>query len=99
MRFASYDRFAVSPWRIVGVGVAASFAASLAMGLLFGDALGEAETPALLVLGVLVFYIVISIITLGSGFVLHELAHKYFAIKYGARARFQASSRRPSSSV
>ena len=37
-----------------------------------------------------VFYIVISIITLGSGFVLHELAHKYFAIKYGARARFQA---------
>jgi len=60
MRFASYDRFAVSPWRIVGVGVAASFAASLAMGLLFGDALGEAETPALLVLGVLVFYIVVS---------------------------------------
>ena len=37
-----------------------------------------------------VFYIVISIITLGSGFVLHELAHKYYAIKYGARARFQA---------
>lgn len=28
-------------------------------------------------------------ITIGSGFVLHELAHKYFGIKYGAKARFQ----------
>lgn len=29
-------------------------------------------------------------ITIGSGFVLHELAHKYFGITYGAKARFQA---------
>ena len=29
-------------------------------------------------------------ITVGSGFVLHELAHKYFAIRYGAKARFRA---------
>lgn len=29
-------------------------------------------------------------ITIGSGFVLHELAHKYFAIKYGAKAQFRA---------
>jgi len=29
-------------------------------------------------------------ITIGSGFVLHELAHKYVAIKYGAKARFSA---------
>ncbi len=29
-------------------------------------------------------------LTIGSGFVLHELAHKYYGIKYGARARFQA---------
>ncbi len=29
-------------------------------------------------------------ITIGSGFVLHELAHKYYAIKYGAKARFKA---------
>lgn len=36
------------------------------------------------------FYMAAAIITLGSGFVLHELAHKYFAIKYGARARFVA---------
>jgi Zn-dependent protease len=37
-----------------------------------------------------VFYMAASIITLGSGFVLHELAHKYFAIRYGAKARFKA---------
>ncbi|MCX6769253.1 MAG: site-2 protease family protein, partial [Candidatus Micrarchaeota archaeon] len=36
------------------------------------------------------FYMAAAVITLGSGFVLHELAHKYFAIKYGARARFVA---------
>ncbi len=29
-------------------------------------------------------------ITIGSGFVLHELAHKYVAINYGARAHFKA---------
>lgn len=36
------------------------------------------------------FYMAAAIITLGSGFVLHELSHKYFAIRYGARARFVA---------
>lgn len=36
------------------------------------------------------FYMAAAIITLGSGFVLHELAHKYYAIKFGARARFVA---------
>ena len=29
-------------------------------------------------------------ITIGSGFVLHELAHKYYAVKYGAKAQFKA---------
>lgn len=29
-------------------------------------------------------------IAVGSGFILHELAHKYFGIKYGAKARFQS---------
>jgi Zn-dependent protease len=31
-------------------------------------------------------------ITVGSGFLLHELAHKYFAVKYGAYARYQTWS-------
>lgn len=29
-------------------------------------------------------------VTVGPGFILHEMAHKYFAIKYGAHARFEA---------
>jgi len=29
-------------------------------------------------------------ITVGSGFVLHELAHKYYGIKYGAKAEFRS---------
>lgn len=29
-------------------------------------------------------------IAVGSGFILHELAHKYYGIKYGAKARFQS---------
>jgi len=36
------------------------------------------------------FYMASAIVTLGSGFVLHEMSHKYYAIKYGARARFVA---------
>ena len=37
-----------------------------------------------------IFSMAAAIITLGSGFLLHELSHKYYAIKYGARARFVA---------
>ena len=40
--------------------------------------------------GPFIFYMAAAVITLGSGFVLHELSHKYYAIKYGARARFVA---------
>ncbi|MEM4348014.1 MAG: hypothetical protein QXN37_00390 [Candidatus Anstonellaceae archaeon] len=39
---------------------------------------------------VFIFSMAAAIVTLGSGFVLHELAHKYFAIRYGARAAFKA---------
>ncbi|MEM4554540.1 MAG: hypothetical protein QXT25_01690 [Candidatus Anstonellaceae archaeon] len=39
---------------------------------------------------IFIFSMAAAIVTLGSGFVLHELAHKYFAIKYGARAAFKA---------
>lgn len=40
--------------------------------------------------GYFIFLIIVFTITVGSGFVLHELAHKYVAVKYGARAKFQA---------
>jgi Zn-dependent protease len=34
-----------------------------------------------------------SLFTVGSGFVLHELAHKYFAQKYGAWAEFRSDDK------
>ena len=37
-----------------------------------------------------VFLLSAYILTLGSGFVLHEMAHKYFGLKYGAKAQFKA---------
>ena len=36
---------------------------------------------------------VISAFTVGLGFILHELAHRYFARKYGAKAEFYANNR------
>lgn len=37
-----------------------------------------------------IFLMAAFMITIGSGFVLHELAHKYFGIKYGAKAQFRS---------
>jgi Zn-dependent protease len=34
-------------------------------------------------------FMVLSLVTVGSGFILHEMAHKIVAIHYGARARFR----------
>ena len=48
------------------------------------------------ILGVSIFsldflaLIVVALITVGSGFIFHELAHKYVAIKYGCYAEFRA---------
>jgi len=36
-----------------------------------------------------IIFTVISIVTIGTGFILHEMAHKLVAIHYGAYARFQ----------
>lgn len=36
------------------------------------------------------YYFAISLFTVGIGFLLHELAHKYFAQKYGCFAEFRA---------
>src|SRR3989338_6622844 len=35
------------------------------------------------------FFTALSVVTVGSGFILHEMAHKLVAIYYGAYARFQ----------
>ena len=36
---------------------------------------------------------IVSAFTVGLGFILHELAHRYFARKYGAKAEFYANNR------
>jgi len=40
--------------------------------------------------GVLPFFFIIYLVTVGSAFVFHELAHKFVAIRYGAWASFRA---------
>lgn len=45
-----------------------------------GQTLAQSFLPALL----------ISLVAVGTGFIFHELAHKYMAIHYGARAEFFA---------
>lgn len=36
------------------------------------------------------FVLIVSLFAVGTGFILHELAHKYMAIKYGCHAEFRA---------
>ncbi len=40
--------------------------------------------------GHFLFLMAAYVLTVGSGFLLHELAHKYVAIRYGAHARFES---------
>jgi hypothetical protein len=60
LRFASLDRFGLSPWRVASVGLAASSAAWLVADLAFGRALGSASTLVLYVIAAAVFYIVVT---------------------------------------
>jgi hypothetical protein len=60
MRFASFEMFGLSVWRMVTLGLASSAFVGIAMGLAMGDALGQAKTPTLLVIAALVFYITVS---------------------------------------
>ena len=41
----------------------------------------------------LLLTIMISLLGAGSGFFLHELAHKYFAIRFGAKAEFRSDDK------
>ena len=58
------------------VAVALAFAIALHSGLTFDSSF--------------LFAFLTAAITVGSGFLLHELAHKYFAQKYGLSAEFRA---------
>ncbi|HSB46377.1 MAG TPA: hypothetical protein VLD37_00045 [Candidatus Bilamarchaeum sp.] len=59
-------------------------AISVAFGIYFADPAGMIKHPR-----EFAFFLVPLLVTVGSGFILHEMAHKLLAIYYGAAARFQ----------
>lgn len=60
MKFASLEHFDVSPWRIGLLGAMVSLGLTAVAGEALGDVLGVAKVPALALIAVLVFYIVLS---------------------------------------
>jgi len=60
VRFASYETFGISVWRMVVISLASSAIVSIAVSLAIGDALGQAMAAAMLVIAALVFYIAMS---------------------------------------
>lgn len=66
--------------------LAAWFALGVAFALFFGGGSGVLERPA-----VFVELLLVSIVTAGIGFLLHELAHKVVAIRFGQVAAFRAN--------
>jgi hypothetical protein len=60
MKFASYEHFGTSVWRISAFAGMLSSTAALLVWLAVGDVLGQAKTAMLLVVALLVFYIVLS---------------------------------------
>lgn len=59
------------------------FAISLAFAIMLGGIFSENFA----------FYFIISAIAVGSGFLLHELAHKFFAQRYNCWAEFRADNK------
>ncbi|MDO8841677.1 MAG: peptidase M50 [Methanocalculus sp.] len=61
----------------------------LALALAFTLALAGGISVSGVDLGMVALYFILSLITVGVGFVLHELAHKFTAIRYGYWAEFR----------
>jgi Zn-dependent protease len=59
-------------------------AISLALGIVFAGADGMLAYPR-----EFLFFLAPLVVTVGSGFILHEMAHKLVAIYYGAQAKFR----------
>lgn len=59
-------------------------AISLALALVFAGRMAPIESPAEFLV-----FVVPLLVTIGSGFILHEMAHKLVAIYYGAAAKFR----------
>jgi Zn-dependent protease len=71
--------------------IVAWFAISIAFSLAFSGGVGVWMGSPLqqTTLGTYLVYLVLSMITVGMGFVLHELAHKFTAMRYGFWAEFR----------
>jgi hypothetical protein len=60
MRFASFEVFDISIWRMVCLGLASSAFVGIAVWLALGDALGQAKTAIVMIIAAVVFYITVS---------------------------------------
>lgn len=71
--------------------IVAWLAISIAFSLAFTGGVGvlAGGPPREITLGDYLFYLILSMVTVGVGFVLHELAHKFTAMKYGYWAEFR----------
>jgi Zn-dependent protease len=65
------------------ISVAFSLAFTGGVGVFMGDSLQQTT------LGIYLVYLVLSMVTVGIGFVLHELAHKFSAMHFGYWAEFR----------
>jgi Zn-dependent protease len=74
--------------------IIAWFAISIAFSLAFTGGVGVwmGDTLQRTTLGTYLFYLVLSMVTVGIGFVLHEMAHKFTAIHFGYWAEFQKNN-------
>lgn len=69
--------------------IIAWFALSVAFSMIFFGGIGSYGSPHKISFETYLTYLVISMITVGVGFVLHELAHKFTAMRYGYWAEFR----------
>lgn len=76
------DEFTVSPKEAVQIAVSV-LAISFAFSMIFVTPAGILTYP-----GEWMAFMALSLVTIGSGFILHEMSHKIAAIYYGARAQF-----------
>jgi len=60
LKFASFDHLHISLPRIIALALLASLAGTVAAAVALGGVLGQGTVPTLLVVGVLIFYIVLS---------------------------------------
>ncbi len=77
------DKFTISPDELFQMAISV-LAISFAFSMIFIGLDGMLAHP-----GELIAFLALALVTIGSGFILHEMAHKVAAIYYGGQARFR----------